>query len=40
MLQVRIETSVPAKVIGVKPKFWVTARFGISAHHAVKIPNV
>lgn len=37
-LQVRVDPGIPAKILGVKPKFWLTATVAVGAGQIVKIP--
>ena len=36
--QVKIESSVPARITAIKPKFWLTSSISIAAKHAGKLP--
>ena len=36
-VQVKVENAVPAKIVGIKPKFWLTCGLSIQAHHVVKL---
>ena len=37
-VEVKVSNAVPAAIVAVKPKFWLTCSVPIAAHHAVKIP--